>query len=153
MKSRSLTSAALAFLAGGFLYAQAVPGRWEKVDSLKPNSGIVITLKAGDRLEGTFKSSNPDSLTLNELSGGERVFPKSEIRKITSRETHDDPVANGTLIGFGAGAGGFLAVHAAIVPLQEHDAAQALACGGIGALVGLLIDKAVKKPETLYVMR
>ena len=151
MKNQHLISAlAILMLVATTLAAQAVPGRWEKIDTLSPGKKIVVTLKAGDRMECVFKSSGPGELTLIDPDGIERRYPKSEVRKIVSREKYKDAVLDGTLIGFASGAGGYLAVHAPLAELQAHDFPAAIVFGAVGALVGYLVDKRHKGTEILY---
>lgn len=144
------SAAFIILLASSALLADVVPGRWEMVDGLDQGTAIVVILRAGDRIHCTFERSDEAELVLVTDSGRKRRVQKSAVSRVETFDGHPDSVLNGTLIGFGAGAGGFLAVHAAIVPLAAHDGPAALAIGGIGALVGLLIDNAVKKREVLY---
>ena len=106
MKSRSFISVITLLLLGtASLQAGVVPGRWEKLDSQPPGKEIIVTLKTGDRMECTFKSSGPDDLTVTDhQSGGERSIPKSEVRKIVSRDKYADPAWDGALYGAGVGA-------------------------------------------------
>lgn len=135
------------------LMAAVVPGRWEKVDSQPPSTGLMLILKSGERINCFFKSSDPETLTVVDPVAGERRIPKSEVRKVESIQVVPDSVVNGILIGFGIGAGGYLAIHAPLADLQEHDFPAALAIGGIGALIGLLADKAVERPTVLYTVQ
>ena len=108
MKSRSflraITSLVLLTSSG---QAGTIPGRWEKVGMLPPGSEIIVTLKAGDRVESVFRSLSPDELTLTDPGGRDRRIAKSEVHRIVRRKHHDNPL-DGTLIGAGAGSAGGL---------------------------------------------
>ena len=91
MKMPSFISAITLFvLLSTCLQAGVIPGRWEKVDALQPGKEIIVTLKAGDRIESTFTGLGSEELILTELK-----VPRSEVRKIVRREKYDD----GILIG------------------------------------------------------
>ena len=105
MKTQSFISViTLVVLLITSLQAGVVPGRWEKLDSQPPGKQIIVTLKIGDRMECTFKSSGPDDLTVTDPSGTERKVPKSEVQTIVSAEKTGDSLLNGLLIGLGIGA-------------------------------------------------
>jgi hypothetical protein len=135
------------------LNAAVVPGRWEKLETQAPNTVLIVVLQSGERITCFFKETASDSLTVVDPAGRERPIPKSEVSRVETSAEVSDSVVNGTLIGFGAGALGYLSVHAAIAPLETHDAAGAIIIGGIGALVGFLADKALENPEVLYISK
>lgn len=144
---------ALLFLvAGSSAVAGVIPGRWEKVEQLSAGTPIVIELQSGERLPGVFKETSSDGLTLTRYGGGDLELTKDQIRLIEGAEPVTDNRLNGTLIGFGIGAGSYLGAHALLccAPAEAHDAAAALVFGGIGALIGLVADHSVKGREQLY---
>jgi hypothetical protein len=140
--------------------AQAIPGRWEKVDALTRGSSITVTLTTGSRAQYAFVSSSPDLLVLANEDGKEIQFAKSDVRTI--ERVRGDRVRNGVLIGTGVGFGagflalaGFNAKQTASGPIWEGEAvAQYIAAGlvgaGIGALTGAAIDASRKEREIIY---
>ena len=135
--------------------AGVIPGRWEKVDAQPRTAGLEVVLNSGERINCFFKGSDSDSLTIADPVEGERRLPKSAVARIETARDGRDTVADGTLIGFGAGAGGYLGLHTAAccAPDQAHDLWAALTFGGIGALVGFALDIVSRRPEVLYVAR
>jgi hypothetical protein len=98
------------------LAAQAIPGRWEKVDGLTRGSSITVVLTTGNRAEYTFVSSSPELLIVNNEDGKEIQFAKSDVRAIERQRR--DRVRNGVLIGTGVGFGaGFFALAARLLAI------------------------------------
>ncbi len=105
MKGRTLISlVSLVVVSTASLQAGVVPGRWKKVDGLQVGTRIVVTLKAGDRMECTFNSSDPNDLTLIDAERGEVKVPRSEVLKIVCSDKHNDSIFDGAAVGAGLGA-------------------------------------------------
>ncbi len=142
-------------ILSGWVNAQVIPGRWEKVDSLPPGQQIIVNLKAGDRLECAFKESGADDLTVITLTGRELNIAKSEVREIESQEKIKDSLLNGALIGAGVGLGIGLAILAAAgsgegEALSSAKWAAPLLGVGAGLGVGMAIDASQQGTEVLY---
>ena len=152
MKSRSFVCVVISFvLLTTSGQAGVIPGRWEKVEILVPGSEIIVTLKAGDRVESVFRSLSPDELTVTDPGGRERKIVRSEVHRIVRDKHHDSP-ADGTLIGAGAGSAGGL-----VLSLVCFAAIHQGACfvwtplgAGVGAAAGVVADSLHKGEELLY---
>jgi len=133
------------------LQAQAIPGRWEMVDTLESGTQIIVMLKAGDRIKCSFKSSSPSDITFMDEQGIERKVPKAEVEVIETAEMVRDDLANGTLIGAVIGAGAGFAYEASYWDWDESGAiAIPFVAAIIGAAVGAGVDGLLKKPEVIY---
>ncbi len=162
IQERILAAAAAMLLTAALLQAGAVPGRWEKVDALATGTAIVVTLKAGDRLEANFKSSSLTELVLSDDQGVERTMPKSAVLRVESGSQVSDRLANGAIIGAAVGCAaamvalaGYAAHVTASGPIWGGEATPyyvgaALVGSGAGALAGMGIDAASKSREVLY---
>ena len=162
---KSVVAFAVLLLATATVRADVIPGRWEIVDGLKPGTPIIITLKAGDRMECSFKGSGPADVTFADERENERRVLKTDILKIESGEKTRDGLANGALIGMGLGAAGAIgALYAFADSVTEsgpvwggESTGYYIAAGfvgaGIGALAGLAVDASVKKHKVLYKAR
>ena len=142
-------------ISSGLLNAQVVPGRWEKVAALPQGEEIIVTLKAGDRLECAFKESGADDLTVITLTGRELNIAKSEVREIESQEKIKDSLLNGALIGAGVGLGIAFAGLAAASSgkgevLSSAKVFAPLLGVGAGLGVGMAIDASQQGTEVLY---
>ena len=156
MKSRSFVSVIISLvLLTTSGQAGVIPGRWEKVDAQSRTAGLQVLLKSGERINCFFKAADSDSLIVADPVAGERRLPKSAVVRVETIQDGRDTVADGTLIGFGAGAGGYLGIHAVACcsPNQAHDLWAALTFGGIGALVGFALDVVSRRSEVLYVAK
>jgi hypothetical protein len=141
------------------LSASVIPGRWEKVDALTPGFEVVVTLKSGDRLEGSFQSSGPDFLELVSPTGSDLRTAKRDVLKIVAKEKHQDGHRDGLLAGLLLGLGGGIAAGAIIYYTASGEAPESPAGvmagsgmfgAGIGALTGYLADRSHKGTEVLY---
>ncbi len=149
-------------MAPALLEAQVVPGRWEKVEELVPGSAIVIRLKSGDRLEGTFRSVEADEVRFADLSGKEIGVPKSEVRSLEKAGTPEHRLRRCVLIG--AGAGSLAAVLSLIGYAKSVTASGSiwgeemtgylvgagLVGAGIGALAGAGVYATLPHNEIIY---
>ncbi len=141
-------------ISSGLLNAAVVPGRWEKVDGLQEGTRIVVEMKSGDRLEGAFKGSSPQDLTVTDPAGSDRQVPKTAVAKIMTAEKVKDGLSNGMLIGMGVGTGVAVgAVALAVGGFSEECVACGLAilAGFAGGwAMGAVIDAIHYGPEVLY---
>jgi hypothetical protein len=133
--------------------SRVVPGSWDRVESIRLGSPFVVTLKMGDRLAGTFKALCADVLILTDPAGKEFSIPRSEIARIVTQA--EDRLASGAWIGAAVGLGTALAVLAIagsgdgyVLPSAKWGAP--LLLSGVGSLVGVLVDRAHKGKEAIY---
>jgi hypothetical protein len=152
-------------LTGGSLWAEIPRGRWEKVEGLNPGTAVVVKLKAGDRIEGAYRGIASEDVRLSDPTGAEIKLPKSAIQRIETAEKVRDRLANGTLMGAGAGfaAGlssmvGFGKAVTGSGSIWSDEGKAYILSGGlvgacIGAATGALIDSRIKRPEMLYLAR
>jgi hypothetical protein len=107
---------------------------------LKPGDTIWITDTQGREVKGKIQALAPDALTLT--GGGPRTFAASDVSII--RESDDDSLKNGALIGLGVGAGIGVAACVSFAAIEDGDAAWcAISLGlysAMGAGVGVGID-------------
>ncbi len=59
------------------LASEIVRGHWEQVEILKPGTGIVVKLKAGDRVTGTYQALNGEALRIKNISGSDLACPSN----------------------------------------------------------------------------
>ncbi|GAB4108095.1 MAG: hypothetical protein Kow001_03430 [Acidobacteriota bacterium] len=137
--------------------AEVIPGRWEKLEQRRRHTPLIVTLRAGDRLDATYQGATEDALLLRSIQGQTIQVPKNEVLRVET--VASDGVRDGVLWGMGLGfAGGFLAGLVACAAdggcRSEPPAFVATVYGaggaGAGALTGLAIDSAQKKREVLY---
>jgi hypothetical protein len=153
----------IGFLTSSGVEAQAIPGRWEAIDTLPRGSSIIVTLTSVDRAEYIFVQSAPDFLVLTNQDGQEVRLAKADVRTIERQQR--DGVRNGALIGAAVGfGGGFLTLAAfnakktASGPIWDREdfgyyISAGLIGAGIGALVGTAVDAGRKGTEILYSRR
>ncbi len=144
----------IVFFSSGLLNAQVIPGRWEKVDALPQGEEIIVTLKAGDRLECALKESGTSDLTVVTSTGRELKIAKSEVYRIVAEKSKDS-LPNGALIGAGVGLGIALAGLAAagsgegdVLSSAKVFAPLLGLSAGLG--VGMAIDASRQRTEVLY---
>ena len=126
-----------------------IPGRWEKVERLRPGIRIEVQLKSGEKFQGAFLQLQPQFLNLRD-ERRVREFPRPSIAYITVLETQHDSVANGTLIGLGGGAAVGAGIGAAIWESGTDDRESAifftsLIGAGLGTLFGALADRSMPR--------
>jgi len=155
----------ICIFAAAPLQGQVLPGRWEKIEQLQPGTVIIITLKTGERVEGTFKSINQDAVCVSEGGAQEREIHKSLVQRIETAGKVPDRLRNGTLIGLLIGAASGIAAIVALIYAKtdgpvywDEDGAGyvisgALVGGGIGAATGAIVDASIKRPDVLYQAR
>jgi len=130
------------------VFPDVVPGRWEKVDGLKPGSAVTLELASGEKSEGAFVASTPQALTVESDTGGARTIPKDALSRVLLKRSGKRGMLYGAAIGAGAGIATGLAVSSQFDETFFARAdLMALTCGGIGALAGALIGQAAIKSE------
>ena len=152
-----VSAVGLILLASSVLNAGVVPGRWEKVAAENKGANLIITLKAGERIEGFFKGLTDDAIVVESPGSGDRTIPKTAVARIVTADKRSGDLTNGTVIGAAVGGsivGVPLIIGAAAGEIHGSDAGAVILslalCTGIGALIGLGIDAAVKGQVTLY---
>ena len=150
LTNRTWPSALQATPAG----AGIIPGSWDRVQRLQLGSPLVVTLKSGVRLEGAFNSLAQGELALTDRAGQPLTIASSEISRIVTQV--DDTLTNGALTGGGIGLAAALAVLAAagsgegyVLPSAKWGAP--LLLSGVGIVVGMLVDRAHKGQDLIYV--
>jgi hypothetical protein len=117
-----------------------------------PGADVTVTDRYGSEFPGFITALTPTELTVF-VGGAPRVFRQGEILRI--RERRNDSLVNGTLAGFGIGAGFVLGatIIASIANYYVDEgktARVALAFGGCGAGIGALIDALHKSRAVIY---
>ena len=131
----------LVLFSSSLLNAQVIPGRWEKVDSLPPGQQIIVTLKAGDRMECAFKGADSTKLTVTR-GGSELAIPKADVATIVQQKPRSKKQSLiGAAVGAGAGAGGVAAFICSVDCIWDKDEIGivilfSLIGAGAGAIVG-----------------
>ena len=132
--------------------AQTVDQSFEKLKAIvKADETVIVTDTNGRRIKGAILAVDEGSLTLAS-DGRVHTFARSDVRAV--REA--DGLGDGALIGAGAGLGAALGV-LAIVGSGDGDVLPSAKVGaplllsGIGALVGVLVDRAHEGGRVLYV--
>jgi hypothetical protein len=164
MRSQRIYAAlGIAMLVAAPLQGQVPLGRWEKVAGLLPGTQILVELKAGERLEGTFKRLGPDAIVISEPDSQERTVARSMVKNIRTAATVRDRLCNGALIGTLAGAAAGVIGMVAFANAKTNGPVYwgdedgpgyllgaAMVGGGIGAAAGAAVDAAIKGRELLY---
>ena len=136
--------------------AGLIPGSWDHVAGLRPGSQIVVTLKGGDRFEGAFRALEPSDLDLTDSGGRDVRVARSDIGQVVARRGERDDLTNGFLIGAGIGLGTAVAILAGLASGDGHVLSSAkwgapVLLSGVGGLVGVLIDRAHRDDQVVYV--
>lgn len=135
------------------LEAGVIPGVWTKAELIPEGYPIVVRLRSGEKVRGSFRRVSTDEITLQDETDTERTIPKSHVVKITSaHKTENDSLAQGAIIGavVGALASIPLALYASSESGPGGAASAVLFCTGIGAGVGVATDAVIKGPELFY---
>jgi hypothetical protein len=127
-----------------------VPGRWEKVDSLEPGAGIVVSLGSGEKMSCFLQGTTPEAISIVSSDGKELELPKSAVTKIETLEKKRGPLWDGALIGGAIGLGVTGLMLARYGDSHTNNAAILAVWGGIGAGIGLAVDAGVAGRKTLY---
>jgi hypothetical protein len=118
---------------------------------LKADQTVIVMDMTGRRVKGALTAVDENSLSLA-TDGRTHTFALSEISTVRV----PDGLGNGALIGAGAGLGAALGILAIIRSggddvLPSAKVGAPLLLSGIGALVGILIDRAHEGGRLLYV--
>ena len=157
--ARSIGVCLLLLFHSVLLYADVIPGRWEKVEAQAPGTGLTVMMRSGDWFDCAYKELQMDTLVV-ETSAGERRIPKVDIQRLETSDLVPDPVKDGTLNGavIGAVVLGVLSglVGSAFGGIEGALGAGAIGAGigaGTGAAIGYGVDKVAnhKRPEVLYI--
>ncbi len=135
----------------------AIPrGNWALVQSMGTGASVSVQMSSGDRVEGHFLGLDADSIRLR-VDKQERFYPRSDVAEIWQLRIPDGKT-NGALYGIVAGAAAGVLAAGATGTLEptgdtagrQWGAGLIMAGIGIGALVGVLADAAIKGDKLLY---
>ena len=141
---RLSVSPILAILCATCLFADVIPGRWDKVANLVPGTRIVVEMQSGDSIRGAFVVTSPDSLGIEVESGNRIAVPKSGVSRVLEEKKGKRRTLLGTVVGGAAGAVTGLAISRSFDETFFARAdLMALSCGGIGTLAGALIGHSI----------
>jgi hypothetical protein len=135
--------------------AGLIPGGWDQVAVLRPDSQVVVTLMDGEQIEGAFRTLGPDDLRLADSAGMEFGVARSNIRRIVARDERDS-LLNGALIGAGIGLGAAAIILAAAGSADGYVLASAkwgapLLLSAVGGMIGVFIDRAHRDDQVVYI--
>jgi len=153
---KSVCVLAVLLLANALLCAQEVQlpqGRWNKLEMESPGTGIIVALRSGEVIHCFLKGYSADSLTVLTTEPQERVLPKSAVEKIVTSEKRSGSLKNGAIIGAAVPAVVLGVAIAAHHPSSDDAGAVVFSLAltaGIGALIGMGVDAAIRGNVTLY---
>jgi hypothetical protein len=118
--------------------------------AVKAEATVIVTDTKGRRVKGALIAVDRDSLSIL-LEGQTLMVARSEVGAVRTV----DGLVNGALIGAGAGLGAALGILAIAgsgngYVLPSAKAGAPLLLSGIGALVGILVDRAHDGGRVLY---
>lgn len=160
-----ITIIATLLLTTATVQAEVIPGRWELVDCLGPETPIIIKLKAGERMECRFRGSNEEEIIFRDDTGNERKVRKNEIEKIESARKTGDSLKNGAGYGVVLGAASAILALTAYAksvtnsgPIIDRENAgffilAGMVGAGIGAAAGIALDASIKGHKVYYKAR
>ena len=134
------------------LWAGVVPGRWDKVAKISEGTKLVVLLKDGSQVEGRSVEAGFETVTLETADGRRVKLVQNEVRRVLA-PGRKDSVKNGALWGLIAGAGTGAVFSASVWgPWAHNEGADSTGisaftigfCGGIGTLIGLGADAAIR---------
>jgi hypothetical protein len=151
MKVRGITPLfLLALLTTLPVLGGVVPGRWEKVESLQPGTGIVVSLNSGEKMTCFLQGTTSTAISVVSSEGTDHELPKIAVSRIETLEKHRGPLWDGVLIGGAIG----LAVAGILISQYgsstTNNAAALGVYGAMGAGIGLAVDAGVAGRKTLY---
>jgi hypothetical protein len=129
------------------LRAQVAEGSWTKLDAKPAGVRIIVHLRKGNPLTCTLRGTTDNELLVTVPSANEMRILKSNIAEITTAETHNDSLKNGTLWGVSLGIG------LGILNSKAQGAGAAVGAFGLYTVGGILIDRLHKSHEVLYKAR
>jgi len=142
-----ILTASILLIAPALAVAQEPVTSFEQLGRrLKPGDRIWVTDAKGREVEGRIQRVWADALTVD--TEPPRTFPARDVSLI--RQTRRDSLWNGTLIGLGIG-GGLASAWCLGAALDDSPSVNAgvecaegfIVFGGLGTLLGLVIDAAV----------
>lgn len=141
--------------------AAAVPGRWEKVETLVAQTPITVQLGSGEAIPGAFTELTGTAVVIENVDRGRVELPRKAVYRITSVKRISDSRVNGTLIGLAVGGGTGAILGAAgggggdfwVLSRGEMAAALGVFGAGVGAAIGFTADSLYREPEVFYVAR
>jgi len=130
------------------------PSQEHVIPSVKPGTRIWVVTSEGAERSGKLESLSPANVAFVADDGQRVVLPWSRVRQVQ----RPDPVLNGLVGGALIGFGGGLGVAIGLGYFGGADEASdpgsgfgiAMAYAGIGAAVGLALDAALGKRQTIY---
>jgi len=152
----ALTTALL--LSAHPLLAQTTTNDWSRVSSLESGTKLVVKLKSGKSVKGTFTNVSDSALTVD-VNNSSQQLRREDVLSV-HRLTKKSATAP-TLIGAGVGAGAGAAVGAAgssrddSFDKLDHAVTAGLTVigAGVGAITGYLIGRSGNKRELIYAAR
>jgi hypothetical protein len=110
------------------------PGNWAKVAALAKDTQIAMSLKRGDKIEGSFVRLEEEQILLND-NGRERQYPKSSIAEISLLK-QGSRKKNAAIAGRALFAVGFAAGYAIAPQVADVNEMPAGERAGVGAAFG-----------------
>jgi hypothetical protein len=131
-----------------------VPGNWNAIEALQPGTQVIVTLKNGGRVSGTFKALEPMLLEITAQDDKDSSVARSEVANIMT-SSGGDSLVNGALIGAGVGLAAAAIVLATIgsgngYVLPSAQWGGPLVLSGAGFVLGMVIDRAHRDERLLY---
>ena len=131
------------------------PGSWDSVAVLQRGSRVVITLIDGERVEAAFMTLSPEDVGVTDSAGQDLSISRSNIRQIVARGERDQ-LGDGALIGAGIGLGTAATILAIAASGDGYILASAkwgapLLLSAVGGVIGVLVDRAHRDSEVVYV--
>jgi hypothetical protein len=164
MRIRTRQVATIVILVTSFLLspvtlmAQVGTSDWSRLNSVATGSTLLVKLKNGKKMDGTFSRVSDTALTLMVKNVSTQV-KRDEVRSV--HQVGGTSVTKSTLIGLGAGAGAGALLGAVGEATDDDNGFQvidgtALTAGltvlgaAAGAITGFIIGKTRKKKVLLY---
>ena len=100
----------LLILPAPVLQAAVVPGRWEKIENLRPDAVIIVRTKAGETIEGRLLKLEPETLRIGNAEATAQTYRRQDIQRIETAGLKSGSGKTGALIGMGVGGVGVAVV-------------------------------------------
>ncbi len=135
-----------ALIVAAFLSGMDVEA-WAQTTQIPPGEVVSVTNVAGQTIRGTLVGWSEQAVDVRVKQATERI-PAADVRRIEWQQR--DSLLNGILIGGATGA-----VHGIYWLIADPNECTGLCAEdyvaiGVGALVGGLIDRTIKKKVTVY---
>jgi len=122
----------------------APPGNWNKVQTIPPNTSIIVEMRYAEVIEGEFIRLAGDSIIVKEF-GREKTFPKSAVAKVKwmrpGSRARNAAIAGGIFFGIGFGLGFAAAPNVADrnnMPAGERVSTAAAVGGFVGGVAAAI---------------